>query len=186
MNLSQFSMNLNRSFYQTIQLVESPSQAVGRLKKHDRAGLPFELLEPLTPRSARRWRESHEHELRVAESSDRQGGRDGAGTRDRHDRYLSISGRLDETSPGIGNCRCASVRHERDAFASSQPLEETRCLANFVVLTQADDRLMHVVVGEELGRAPGVLGGDEVRFPQDAERPKRQIFEVSDRRGDDI
>ena len=46
-------------------------------------------------------------------------------------------------------------------------------------------RLADLVVGEQLGGAPRVFGGDEIDLAQRAQRPERQVLEVADGRGDD-
>ena len=58
-------------------------------------------------------------------------------------------------------------------------------LAPLVVLVQADHRAMDLVVRQQFRGAPGVFGGDEIDLAQRPQRPKREVLEVADRRGDD-
>ena len=54
------------------------------------------------------------------------------------------------------------------------------------MLEVGDDGLADLEVGQKLQRRPGVLARDGVDFPEDAERARREILEIPDRRRDDV
>ena len=67
--------------------------------------------------------------------------------------------------------------------ACSRATSDAR-LRRFVVLVQAGGAGGDGVAGEQVSRSARVFGGDQRHFPQDPQRPGRDVFEVADRRGD--
>ena len=57
--------------------------------------------------------------------------------------------------------------------------------ALFVVLVEAEERCLDLVVPEQVTGAPRVFGGDQIDFAEHPQRPQRDVLEVADRRRDD-
>src|ERR1019366_5186983 len=90
-----------------------------------------------------------------------------------------------EPLAGIGDERRARVGDESQRLASGEPLESLADAAVFVVAVAGHARRREAVAREEVSRAPGVLAVDDGCRRQRLERPRREVVEVSDRRGDD-
>jgi len=87
----------------------------------------------------------------------------------------------------IGQCRSARVRHERDVPAAVQLPDEHRDLPLVIELGIRGQVLgSDLVLAQQDLRMPRVLAGDHVRFLEYAECTLRHVFEIADRRRDEI
>jgi hypothetical protein len=92
----------------------------------------------------------------------------------------------DKAVAGIGNERHPSIAHQRDFRALLERDDQFRGTRQFIVFVVADERLVDVVVSEKLLRVARVLAGDLIDFFEDAQRTQGNVFEVADRRADEI
>ncbi len=92
----------------------------------------------------------------------------------------------DETVAGVGHERHPRVANQRNLRALLQSDDQLRRAGQLIVFVVADQRLVNVVVRKELQSMARVFAGDLIDLLQDAQRPKRDVFEISDRRADKI
>src|SRR5437667_6606206 len=92
----------------------------------------------------------------------------------------------DETVAGVGHEWHPRVANQRNLRALLQGDDQLRRAHQLIVFVVADQRLVNVVVRKELQSMARVFAGDFVDLLQDAQRPKRDVFEISDRRADKI
>ncbi len=91
-----------------------------------------------------------------------------------------------EPMAGVRHERHPRVAHQRNLRALLQRHDQLRRARHLIVFMVADQRLVNVVVSEQLHGVARVFAGDLVGFLQDSQRPKRDVFEISDRRPDKI
>ena len=90
----------------------------------------------------------------------------------------------DEARARVRDAGRTGVGDERDLLAPSYAGDQPRCLTDLVVLPEAHEGLLYLVVREQLGCPPRVFRGDQIDGLQRAQRPEREVFEVANRRGD--
>ena len=109
----------------------------------------------------------------------------GTGSRNRVDRYRMLPTGSDECNAGIGDAWRPGVADERHARPRLKLRKEGRESRAAVVFVEADRRRRDRVMREKLRRSARIFGGNQVYFAQDAKRPKSDVLEVADGRGDD-
>jgi hypothetical protein len=87
----------------------------------------------------------------------------------------------DETEARIRYSWHAGICHERDGFAAGDFLDQRRRAGGFIVLMQAEHRLLDVMVEQEHGRMTRILGRDEIGFAQSLKRSQRDILQIPNR-----
>lgn len=92
----------------------------------------------------------------------------------------------DDAGSGVGDAGGAGVGDERDDGAGAEAVGDLGGTAGFVEPEVRDHGLPDVEVLEELAGVAGVLGGDEVTVPEDAEGTQRDVLEVPDGGGDEV
>jgi putative FmdB family regulatory protein len=92
----------------------------------------------------------------------------------------------DQAMSGIGDQRHSRVADQRDFCAPFERDEQFRCPGEFVMLVVADQGLADFVVTEEFLCVPGVFAGDLVDLFQNAQRAKSDVFEIADRRANQV
>ena len=70
--------------------------------------------------------------------------------------------------------------------ASSLAINSGAQACFFVVVVIADERLPDVVMVQKYLGVPGILARDPVRFAQNADRPERDVFQISDGRSHQV
>src|SRR2546429_1061237 len=88
--------------------------------------------------------------------------------------------------PRIGDQRHSCIAHQRNFCALLHGCSQFRGALYFVVLVVADQRLMNVVVREQLLCATRILAGDLIHFLEDTQRAQRDVFKVANRRTDKV
>lgn len=103
----------------------------------------------------------------------------------RADRVTRVQRRLDEFISGIIDTRRAGIRDER-YVPPTQSRQDRFELGQFVVFEIAGQRGVDVKMRQQLAGMAGILGGDEMHFAQNAERPRAHVLEVSNGSSDQI
>ena len=80
----------------------------------------------------------------------------------------------------VGDAGHPRLRYQRSIFPLLQPLNEPLELARPGELVKARDRRHDAVMAEQRARRPGVFSHDESDRIQDADRPQRDILQISD------
>ena len=103
---------------------------------------------------------------------------------------LDLDARLhtgaDEKESRIGDAGRTRIADQGDGLAVEDPLFHALHFFVFVELVVRFHPCLDVVVLEQDGTGPRVFGQDEVGFLQDADSPQRDVFQIADRRGNDI
>src|SRR6266849_3793661 len=86
----------------------------------------------------------------------------------------------------IRNQRHPRVAYQRDFRALLQRDDQLRRARDFIVLVVADERLVNVIVSQELLRVARIFAGDLIRFFQYAQRAQGDVLEVADGRSDKV
>ena len=87
----------------------------------------------------------------------------------------------DETESRIRYSWHAGICHKRDGFAAGDFLDQRRRAGGFIVLMQAEHRLLDVMLEQEHGRMTRVLGRDEIGFTQSLQRSQCDILQIPNR-----
>jgi hypothetical protein len=89
------------------------------------------------------------------------------GTRPGQDIYgePALPTSTDETESRIRYSWHAGICHKRDGFAAGDFLDQRRRAGGFIVLMQAEHRLLDVMVEQEHGRMTRILSRNEIGFP---------------------
>src|SRR5256886_5070672 len=95
-------------------------------------------------------------------------------------------GALHQLQSRIGQERGARIADQRDGFTGREPGEELRGALRLVVLVQRHQGLGDAEGAEQQAGVTRVLGGNHVGAEQRLGRPRAQVREVADRRGDDL
>ena len=93
---------------------------------------------------------------------------------------------VDQTVARVGNTRGAGVADQRHVLSRVQAVDQLRRLGRFGVVVIARQPRGYVVMREELAGVASVFRGDQIDFPQDAQRSDGDVFQIPDRRGDDV
>lgn len=115
-----------------------------------------------------------------------EGGDEGAGARDGFDAEAGGDRLGDDAGAGVGDAGGAGVGDEGDLLPAPESVEDLGGAAGLVEAEVAEEGFADLEVLEELAGAPGILGGDDIAFTQDAEGAKRDVLEVSDGGGDEV
>ena len=92
----------------------------------------------------------------------------------------------DEPKTWIGNPRHPRVCDQSDARARLHLLHQLGRARHFVVFVVADGAGRDRVVIEQFLRLPRVFASDDIHFLQNAESAQGDVFEIADRRADQI
>ena len=111
-------------------------------------------------------------------------GEDGRRAGQDRDRHVPGDAGPDQPVARIGYQRRPRIRYQRHGFAIFQPSDEGRPRPLGVVVVIGDERRGDAVDGQQPGRHPGVLAGDDIGGLQDLERPERNVGGVADGGGD--
>ena len=96
------------------------------------------------------------------------------------------NGGFDHTFARITDAGTAGVRDERDFLAAPETLDDFFAAPRLVELKIAQERFADAKVFEELAAVARVLGGDDIALAQDAQRAKRDVFEIANWRGHEV
>jgi len=160
--------------------------AMWRFVENQRAILDAQTFQRAAALAAASGKEANEEKFFARQSRSGKGSEQRRRSWNRHDRNIVPQTQGDEPMPRIGDQRHTSVAHERDFRALLQGHDQFRRARQLVVFVIADQRLVDVVVSEQFLRMPCILAGDLIGFFQDAQRAKRDVLEVADRRPDQI
>jgi hypothetical protein len=105
--------------------------------------------------------------------------------RDRDNVVAGLKRGSNEWEARIAQSGHARVRNQRD-IARGEPVDQAADLRRAAELVKADQRRRDLVGVEQRPRHPGVLRRDHVDLTQDTDCPKRDVFQVPDRRADDV
>ncbi len=129
---------------------------------------------------------SYEGEFSCRQPSSRQRGNDGRRTRDWHNCNRPLDRLAHDSEARIRNERCPSVRHKSDVLSGFEFLYEFNRALTFVVLVIADSGRGDLIMREELAGVASVFASDEVGFFKYAQSAQGYIFEIADRRRNDV
>ena len=104
----------------------------------------------------------------------------------RHDRHMMPDGERDQAESGVGDAGHAGVGDERDLGSAFEVDDQLGGLGHLVVLVIADQARLDAVMAEQLQGLARIFAGDQVDFFEHAQRAQRDVFQVADRRGDEI
>ena len=91
-----------------------------------------------------------------------------------------------QAMPGIGQHRRAGIAHQRDARALFEQRDQLDGALLFVVFVIAQHAFGDFIVGQQLVRMAGIFAGNQGHLAQHAQRAKRDVFQVTDRRGHQV
>ena len=108
-------------------------------------------------------------------------------TRSRHriDTDSVLPTRLNECNSRISDTRSPGVADQGNLCSGVQPREELGYPRAAVVFVKANGRRRNRVMIQKFRRSASVFGSNQVYLPHDPERPKCDVLEVADGRGDD-
>src|SRR4029450_11243435 len=125
--------------------------------------------------------ERHQREARSDERRERS-----ASTWYRIDHNSLRDRRLDQFKARIGDTGRSGVRDESDTRACLETDYQLGHPRSGVMSVEADGSRRNRVVIQQPGCSPRVLDGDDVNLAQNAKRPERDVFEISDGGGEHI
>src|SRR3984957_20132136 len=146
----------------------------------------FDCLESLSALTALRRKKSVEAEGIRGQAACHECHQECRRSRYRHNWHALLNRQRDQAISWIGNSGHARVRDQRDARALLYRLYQFRRLRRLIVFVIARRPRGDRKVIEQLLRLPRIFAGDQVNFFQYAQRPQRNVFEVPDRRSDEI
>ncbi len=91
-----------------------------------------------------------------------------------------------EAVAGVRDERHTGVADQSNLCALLHGNNQFRRAGQFIVFVIADERLVNVIVREELLGMPRVFAGDLIDFLEDTDGAKGDVFEIADRRADEI
>ena len=91
-----------------------------------------------------------------------------------------------EAVAGIGNEWHPRVADQRDFRALLHGDDQFWGARHLIVFMVADQRLVNVVVSEQLLRVARVFAGDLIDFSEDAQGSQSDVFEIADGRADEV
>lgn len=80
----------------------------------------------------------------------------------------------------------ACVGHHGDPLALSESFNEVLRAACLIEVVAAEERLVELIMTQQLRRVTGIFRGNRVAFLERAQRAKRDIFEVADGSGNEV
>ncbi len=93
--------------------------------------------------------------------------------------------RAHQFESGVRNQRGACIRNQRHR-SGREMFEHLLQTNRFVVVVITEQRSVDFITVEQFPSVPCVFGGDDVHFTKHAQCPKRNIFQIADRRRDQI
>ena len=96
------------------------------------------------------------------------------------------NGESDEAMAGIGDEGHACIADEGNGGTVFHGQDEFGCAGDLVVFVVADQRLMDVVVIEELQGVAGIFAGDLVHFLEDAQGAECDVLEIANGSGHEV
>ena len=159
---------------------------VGRLEDDEGSRLRRQGVEPFFSVIRPRRRKPYKRERAAASGHDHRS-QNGAGTRNGLDRDPARNGITHQACAGVREERGAGIGDQGDRIPPLESAEKTGPLPGLIVPVEAGGRGRYAVVGQQLGGATCVLGGNDGDILlKHAEGPDRDVFQVSDRGGDDV
>src|SRR3984957_6894938 len=146
----------------------------------------FDRLKSLSALTAPRRKKSVEAEGIGGQSACHECHQECRRSRYRHNWHALLNRQRDQAISWIGNSRHARVRDQRDARALLYRFYWFRRLPRLMVFVIARRPRGDRKMVEQLLRLPRIFAGDQVNFFQYAQRPQRNVFEIPDRRSDQI
>jgi putative FmdB family regulatory protein len=159
---------------------------VGRFIEDEGAVLDAQAFERAASLPAAGRKKTDEEKLFVRQARSGKGSEQRGWAGDRYDGNVVAEAESDQAMAWIGDERHAGVADESDFRALFQREHQFGRAGQFVVFVVADQRLVNVVVGEELLGVARILARDLVHFLEDAQGAKRDVLEIADRRSDEI
>ena len=80
----------------------------------------------------------------------------------------------------IADQRCTGIRHQRQRLPFLQACDHLFQAHPFVVLMQGKHRRIDAEMRKQLTGMPGILGGNALHFPQDAQGTRADILQIAD------
>ena len=110
----------------------------------------------------------------------------GRRTRDWGNRNILVECGAHERIGRIGDARSSRVRDDRAGKAFFERIEDFYNLGRAGMRMVGQERFFNFVMPEEDSRGPSVFAGDEIDLLEDSDGAVGDIFEVADRRGDEV
>ncbi len=171
--------------HRVLKVCKRSRDPVGCLEEHNRTADADYSLEPFRAVfRPSRWK-PQKREAVFGHSRGSQSRQYGAWPRNRLDPDACVGRRGDKAAAGIGNSGRAGIRNDCDVLTSSKPIDEHRCFRRFVVLMQARCRRPNRMTRKQASSPPRILSRDDRHFTENSQRPKRDVFQISDGRGND-
>ena len=168
------------------RISDALSDAVWRFVKNDSAVFDAQAFEGAAALTAAGRQKADEEKFFAGQSRSGKGSEQSGWARNWHHGNVVPQAKRNKAVAGIGNERHAGVAHESDFRASFQRHDEFRRARQLIVFVVADQRLVNVVVSQQLLCVARVFAGDLSDFFQDAQRTKRDVFQIADRRSDEV
>jgi putative FmdB family regulatory protein len=160
--------------------------AVRRFIKDEGAVFDAQAFESAAALAAASGKKTDEQKFFVGKARSGKGSEQRGWAGDRDDGNVVAQAERDQAVAGIGDQRHSGVADESDFRALLQGQHEFGCAGQLVVFVVADERLVNVVVREELLGVAGILAGDLVHFLEHADGAQRDVLEIADGRPDKI
>ena len=168
------------------RISDALSDAVWRFIKNDGAILDAQAFEGAAALAGPRRQEADEEEFFAGQPRGGKGSEKRGWTGNRHHGNAVLQAKRNEAMARIRNQRHARVAHESDFRASFQRHDEFRRARQLIVLVVADQRLVNVVVSQQLLCVARVFAGYLIDFFQDAQGAKRDVLQIADGRSDKV
>src|SRR5207237_10593195 len=107
-------------------------------------------------------------------------------SRNRNGCNAAFDGQREQAESRIGNSRRPGIADYRDPRSRSKLLDEFRRPRGLIVLVIAGRTRGYSVMIEQLLRLTGVLAGDEINLLQHSNGAQGDVFEIADRRGNEV
>ncbi len=163
-------------------IVQHLLNAMGRLKKHERARLEHQRLQSCPPLPCFGRQKTFETKTIRRDSRDGERRCNSRGPRDRPDFDARRGGTPYKIETRIGQQRSTSVAHESDHLARQQSGEQRLTSLTLVVRMKRNQGFLQSERREQLSASPGVLGRHDVGGRERITRPRRYIGQIADRR----
>ncbi len=168
------------------QIVQCRGQALGGLEKDHRPRLRRHSPQTPLPLPPLARQEPLEDESLPRKAAPGQGGGDRRGPRQRLHRHAQISRRPRQQGTGIADAGRAGIRYQRDPPSCRQIRQHPRQKLRGGVVIEAAHRGGHPVMVAQNSRSACVLRQNALHLAQDAHPAQGHIFQVADRRGNDV
>ncbi len=172
MQLGDFSRDAGAAVAKHLARVcDTFRDTVWRFIKNDGAVLDAQAFEGAAPFGSARGQKADEEKFFVGQARSRKGSQERGRTGNRNDRNVVAQAKRNEAVAGIGNERHSRVADQRDFRALLHGDNQFRGARHLIVFMVADERLVNVVVSEQLLRVARVFAGDLINFFEDAKGP---------------